>query len=184
MKIKLIIIALALLCAPSIYGQIPVEAKNLTVHRAPAPPVRFRKAFPSAWPCSITGYPLLPYGQEMVTLTSGDFGKTWKSSGSLCVSDFTTYQLVTAKFAHAQQPAKSDSKPIALSAEASVQWIEDQRQINDLQKSITILQYQQALLAARAGVPDTYQVADRLDAEKRVVYAPPPKSEAAKTSKQ
>lgn len=83
--------------------------------------------------------------------------------------------------ATAQQP-KTDPKPIALSAEASVQWAEAQRQINELQQKIDNLHLQQQLLAAKAGVPDGYGVG-YMDSEKRIVYVPPPKPEAAQTKK-
>lgn len=74
---------------------------------------------------------------------------------------------------------KPDPKPITLSAEASAQWIEAQRQINELNSQIKIQQLQQQVLAARAQVPDGYTIAG-LDSERRVVYAPPAKPETAK----
>lgn len=89
-------------------------------------------------------------------------------------------KFVIPKRNHAQQPTKPEApKPVTLSAEASREWIEDQRQINELQLKIDKLQLQQQLLAAKAQVPDNYIVAG-LDGERRVVYAPPVKPEVAK----
>jgi hypothetical protein len=82
----------------------------------------------------------------------------------------------------AQGQTKPDLKPVTLSAEASVQWIEAQRQINELTSQIKIQQLQQQVLAAKAQVPDGYTVAG-LDNERRVVFTPPPKPETAKTEK-
>lgn len=89
--------------------------------------------------------------------------------------------LVIALCVATQGQTKPELKPIALSPEASVQWLEDQRQINELQQRIDNLQLQQKILAAKAQVPDDYTLNPMLTPDRRVVYMPP-KTEAAKAA--
>lgn len=134
------LIAAFVVCCRVALGQIPIEVRNVTKHPAPLPPRAYRGKFPAAWPCTIVGYPSLPYGKEEIHLTSDDAGKTWQSTGSLCMSDFTTYRFVTsAKHAHAQQPAGSPesvagSRPeaIKLNPEASKQYIAIENQQKEI----------------------------------------------------
>lgn len=151
--LSLILIAY-FICAQAAYGQIPIVSKDMVKHRAP---LSGNKAFPS-WPCTLGGYPSLAYGEERIVLTSQDFGKTWASSGSLCVSDFSTFRFVLAtRYAHAQgKPPVAEIKPPAtyvLNAESSQRFIDLENQKIALRRQYADVVEKQDALLMGANVP-------------------------------
>lgn len=132
-------IAVAVLLAIA-FVLIGVKVKGQQRHKQ-------QPSVPQTWPCTIVGYPSLPDGEEKITLTSRDSGKTWESIGSLCVSKLVTVRFVTA-YAHAQQQpaAVVIPAPFKLSLGATKEYIALEQQKAAIIKAFNDLNEKERLL--------------------------------------